>query len=515
MGLDSTKLTQSQKARIRQVVQDPVLFGEQLLRNRDGSPRRYWPHQIEELRAPERNIIHLDGRDVGKSINISTDVLHYAFTTPGAQGLVGAAFQGQIDSLAEEIEFQLGVNEDLLGDALAQNAWGKPKITRKPYYALSFQNGATIHFRPAGSFGNAFRSLHVDRLWVDEAAWLTESAWQAIRQCLKSGGRMRCYSTPNGLRNTTYFRLTTEATGWRVFRWPSWINPLWTPEHEKELLDFHGGRDTAGWQHEVAGEHGRPAYGAFNAEHIGMAMVDLPEYRKVTITGEELKDCGSEDDVLNRLDMLLNLNRGDGVYWMGGDTGYTSDPTELTVFREVDGNLGKKVMWLVLRVHMEHVAYTHVTQAIALLDRYFEFAGLGIDNGGNGTAITHELLTLDKYRTQGFENRLRGFDFGGVTTMQAGDREIKKRTKELMTSLISGALQRGEMRWPADDSELFDQFSTHTYSMQNGYVVYSKGHDHIVDSVRTAMLARELSRVDQGDSNEGIVFPCATDPVFV
>jgi hypothetical protein len=50
--------------------------------------------------------------------------------------------------------------------------------------------------------------------------------------------------------------------------------------------------------------------------------------------------------------------------------------------------------------------------------------------------------------------------------------------------------------------------------MQNGYVVYSKGHDHIVDSVRTAMLSRELSRTDTGEKNEGLVMPCLTEPVF-
>jgi hypothetical protein len=511
---DTRQLTVTQRQRIRQILADPVQFGEVFLRNRDKSPRRYWPHQIEDLRAPEKNIVHLDGRDVGKSIDITTLALHFAVTTPGGQLLIAAPFQGQLDSLSKEIEYQLSQNDELLGDGLATNNWGQPKITRKPYYELNFQNGASIYFRPAGTEGNSFRSLHVDRMLVDEGSWLSEAAWKALRGCLKAGGHMRVYSTTNGLRDTTYYRLTTATEGWRIFRWPSWINPNWTAEREKELLNFYGGRDTAGWQHEVAGEHGRPAYGAFNAEHLNMAMVEMPEYRKVSITGNELKDCVTEEDILNRLDMLLNLNRSDGVYWMGGDTGYTQDPTELTVFKEVDGNVGKKVMWLVLRLHMEQVAYTHVTQAIALLDRYYEFTGLGLDNGGNGTAITHELLTLDKYRPQGFGERLRGFDFGGITTIQSGEREQKKRTKELMTSLISGALQRGEMRLPSEDADILDQFSTHTYSMQNGYVVYSKGHDHIVDSVRTAMLSRELSRTDTGEKNEGLVMPCLTEPVF-
>ena len=56
---------------------DPVQWGQAYLRNRDGKERLYWPHQIDDLRAPEHNIIHLDGRDCGKSISISTDALTF------------------------------------------------------------------------------------------------------------------------------------------------------------------------------------------------------------------------------------------------------------------------------------------------------------------------------------------------------------------------------------------------------------------------------------------------------
>ena len=68
------------------------------------------------------------------------------------------------------------------------------------FLSLEFTNGSIIYFRPAGAYGDSFRSLHVDRIWVDEGAWLTERAWKALRQCLKAGGTLRIYSTPNGMR---------------------------------------------------------------------------------------------------------------------------------------------------------------------------------------------------------------------------------------------------------------------------------------------------------------------------
>ncbi len=72
--------------------------------------------------------------------------------------------------------------------SIARTKYGKPKIHRKPYFRLEFTNGSILYFRPAGAYGDSFRSLHVDRIWVDEGAWLTERAWKALRQCLKAGG---------------------------------------------------------------------------------------------------------------------------------------------------------------------------------------------------------------------------------------------------------------------------------------------------------------------------------------
>lgn len=450
---------------------------------------------------------------VHNSINLTTDVLHFAFISRGQKGLVAAPHQGQLDTLIEEIEFQLDHNPALMG-SVAIGKTGKPKIARKPYFRIEFSNSAILYFRPAGAHGDSFRSLHVERIWVDEAAWLSERAWKALRRCLNQGGRMRVYSTPNGLRNTTYYRLTRSASS-QVFRWPSWLNPEWNEQMETELLEFYGGRDSSGWQHEVAGEHGKPAYGAFNAEHLNLAIRELLEFQRIVITGEELNDCETEEDAANRLELLLNLSPQTGVFWLGGDLGYTNDPTELVVFRE-DPVGEKTVLKLILRVHMEHVAYPNIAQTIAMLDHYFGFAGLGVDYGGNGMATVQELLTLDKYKHLSLEGRLEGFHFGGLTTLAIKDgRDIRKRTKELMTSLITGMLQRRQIYFPTDDRELQDEFNTHTYTLRDGKIVYSKGNDHIIDAVRCALLAREKGRLDEVHEETVLLRPVYTNPVFL
>jgi len=507
------QLPEPERALLHTAMHDPVIWGETVLINRDGSPRRYWPHQVEDLRCPARNIIHLDGRDCGKSVVLSTHALHFATSSPGVAGLIAAPHQGHLDSIIEEIEYQLQTS-DVLRESVARNAFGKQKIMRKPYFRVEFANGSVLYFRPAGNYGDAFRSLHVERVWVDEGAWLTEAAWKALRQCLKAGGTLRIYSTPNGIRNSTYYRLT-KSTQFKHFRWPSWLNPLWTPAREQELLEFYGGRDTAGWQHEVAGEHGKPAYGAFNQEQFDAACQEILAYRTVQITGDDLAACADNAQIYDVLEALLDLTPQAGVFWIGADLGYTNDPTEIVVFQDAPGE--HAVTSLILRIHCARVAYPILSMLIALLERYYAPAGIGIDNGGNGGAVVQELLTLDAYRSLQLIGRVHGIDFGGVTVLPMPDGgEVRKRTKELMTSLINGLLQRREIRFPQDDLVLQDQFSTHTYTMTNNTIVYAKGNDHIIDAVRCAVLVREMGQL--GPSGRIVVppwTPLLTDPIFI
>jgi hypothetical protein len=500
---------------IARALRNPRMWGEKYLRNRDGGARRFWPHQNEDLECGAKNVIHLDGRDSGKTVNIAALALHHAFVRKGGTILVAAPHQGPLDTIVEEVEFQIEANEDLKS-SIAINSQKRQKITRKPYFKIEFSNGSIIYFRPAGAYGDPFRSLHVDLILVDEAAWLSEKAWKALRQCLKAGGRMRIYSTPNGLRDTTYYRLT-HSKKWKVYRWPSWLNPSWSREREEELVEFYGGRDTAGWQHEVAGEHGRPSYGAFNIEHLTACRQSVSEYETVEITGSELKDCESEEAVADRLDMLLNLAPSEGLFWIGADTGYTADPTEIVIFKEAVEN-EKPVLRLVRRVHMEHVAYPHIAQTLALLDRYYNPAGIGVDAGGNGLSVVQELTALDKYRDLNLGPRLRGYNFGSAVVIGENEdgRPVKKQCKEYMTSLINRGLQSRQLILPASDVEIESQFTTHTYSMKTGNIIYSKGNDHIIDAVRVALMIREQERLDGiGGVVSELPLPVMTNPIFI
>jgi hypothetical protein len=485
------------------ILNNPRAWGEVFLANRDGSPRRYRDYQVEDLECDAKKIVHLDGRKVGKTINVATLVLWFCSVNRGKSILVATPHEAQLRAVIAEVEFQIE-NNGVLKESLIKNPRGSPKIARKPYFELKFANGCVAYFRLAGVQGDAFRSLHVSYLVVDEAAWMTEAAWKAVRQCLNAGGNFRCYSTPNGLRNSTYYRLTL-FKDWRVFHWPSWSSPDWTAERERDLEEFYGGKNTPGWQHEVAGEHGAPAYGAFNTTQVLRAVTDIPEYIKVSLHGSELADCNSEEAIRDRLELVLALPGGQGTFWLGGDLGYTADPTELLLLKEEEeGKLA-----VVLRVHAEQVAYPVITEMIALIDRVYDLAGIGIDKGGNGTSVVQELLTLDKYRERYFTGRLVGYDFGGMTTVGMDDsyNPIKKRTKEHMTALINRALNARRLLLPQEDNEIVEQLCSQTYVLGERGVTYSKGNDHLVDALRCALLRQS----GEGSQKDGLIIETPHD----
>ena len=114
------------------------------------------------------------------------------------------------------------------------------------------------------------------------------------------------------------------------------------------------------------------------------------------------------------------------------------------------------------------------------------------------------------------EKRLHGYDFGGSVTIALQEGEpLKKRAKEYMTSLINRGFQRRELLLPEEDIEIEDQFTTHTYTLVNGKVIYSKGNDHVVDAVRCAVLVRDEERLDGMTEVVPRLHPLLTDPIFL
>ncbi|MBZ0273807.1 hypothetical protein K8I61_17340 [bacterium] len=499
--------------RALEILLSPRLWGETYLVDRDLSKRRFWDHQVEDLECPDPRIIHQDGRDVGKSIDISGLGLHFCFTNKGKEVLVTAPLQGHLDNIVEEIEWQIDHVPEINASVARKRGGRSLDIKRAPYYRLRWANGCLLHLVPAGHDGSALRSYHVDFLIVDEAARLTNKAWKAVDGCLKSGGRLRAYSNPDGRRDTPYYRYTN-SKDWTVFKWPSWLNPNWNEETARRKEELHGGRNTEGWVHEVAGEHGSPAYAAFNLDHFYRCQREKTGWNYLAINGEDFEDIlslsddghGVEEPIRERIAELLGPLAGvPGVeHHAGVDFGYTNDPSEIVIAAVEETEKGIPILVSKVRIHCERLPYPIQAALLGEIDRLYGFGSIGLDAGGNGLSVYQELKTLDAFadlRGDGLIDRLRVYQFGEnilVDRDEDTEEKILRNAKVFATDLWSKCMQRKGVVFPKEDEQLEDQIIGHTYTRTARTIVYRKGSDHILDAYRVLFLAREsVTRLDR------------------
>ncbi len=452
-------------------------FAKRFFRDRNGNPWKPWDYQVESLCSDTERKVHRDGRDVGKTTEIEIVILWAAATLRNSSAMICTQRENHLFPIMERIIRRIDQFQE--GDSHWVSKGRPSKLVEKkrsPSYFLRFDNGFELWGRIAGPHGVNFQGMHVDWQLVDEAQEMSDEAWGELYQALNSGGKRWVYGVPNGLRNT-FYRMT-QMTEYEQYRWPSTLNPLFTESKQKELIKLYGGEDSPGYVHHVLGEHGAPEHAAFNIDDYLACVDESMEY--------EERHIGREDVKRFNLRELLDLGEqgkrdAKMAYYLGCDLGYTRDPSELVIYRD-DG----RAMGNVARVHLRYIDFATQQDVIRLLDERFHFRGIGIDNGFNGHAVCHALQAIDAR----WADIVEGYDFGSkiLTGISPEGVEQFQPAKFFMTQLIETRMREGAIRFPKlSDRE--DQYVSHTYrTTPQGYIIYSKGNDHIIDADRCAVL---------------------------
>ena len=476
--------------------------------------------------------------------------------------LVGAPQQTHLDEIIMAIEEHIGVADGQSGEKpFIQHFWRKPK--KHPHYMHRFAapnplnpqrpSLGRVYYRPAGYDGEAFRGVHVNGLaLMDEAAKVkNRTCWTEFYRALKPGCRMRVYSVPDGDNTTDYYRMTQEArenldpaqTGKRLFRWPKTIMspPFWSEERKREMIERYGGTDAPGYQRNVLGLHGQAENPVFPWHEIEPNIRDVPEYRCLKIVGDSAQDVlrvsayaiemqhnegrktpqqkwiTDRDDDLGAFKVKDNDARrgavrallreffqpfGPGVYWMGGDLGYSKDPTELMVWREVGRELRR-----VARIHTRGFGYDLICELIYCLDELLDFQGAwGMDFGNAGTAVVQVLQADERYAAARYEDRMTGFQFAGSvdaidedgSVLEEDDKKtgnlvpVRKPAKEMATDLLTTRFQRAALAMPYDP-EVIGHYTNHTAREGQKWRIFSKHEDHTIDADRVMILRKAFN----------------------
>lgn len=181
---------------------DPVIFSRRVGIDPD-------PWQADLLRSTASEIILNCSRQSGKSTTTATLAVHGALYEPRSLTLLLSPGQRQSGELFKKY---LAVYRDA----------GRPiSPESETALTLTLENGSRIVSLP-GKDGTVRGFSGVRRIIIDEAAWVLDALYYAIRPMLAvSGGQLILMSTPFGKRGFFHHEWTEGGPGWKRIEVPA------------------------------------------------------------------------------------------------------------------------------------------------------------------------------------------------------------------------------------------------------------------------------------------------------
>ena len=511
---------------------DPVLWAWAHLKEPDDPqlPYRFWGYQQESIRQ-KGHTLHETAAEVGKTREIMVYILHKAFTVDRGSGLVAAPQYIYLVEIVDAIEEQLSYSK-MLSDSLIMHR-------RSPHHHMRFSSGFKVDFRPTDIDGKPLRGVHAKTFAImDEAVKAkNKKIFHEFWRAGKPECAFKLYSVPDGDRSCEFWRLCKKADGalkedddeltarkhFKKFQWRKSLMPapFWSADRERLYIEQYGGKDSAGYKHNVEGEWGDAENTVFPWVQFQPLIKELPEYRclKVLVDKNEVYLEGTmiaenavkflQESTLSKGDFDIKkeiksffMNQP-GLKVCGADLGFSQDPTEIVV-RLIIG----KTWRTIARLHMKGVTYDQQAEAIDAMDDVFDgdngknTLGWGVDFGNAGSAVVHILHNQALYAAKEYEYRLVGYMFGATyeAVNEEGETIMDNRTKkpvrltakELATDLEVTKMQRLELEFAADP-DIVLYYPNHTCRIgERGHRIFKKEDDHIIDAGRCATLRHIL-----------------------
>lgn len=363
---------------------DPVEFSERALNiTLDDWQKEYIAH--------EGNTVVRAGRQSGKSFAESLRVALFALLNPKTSTLIIASVDRQSIELLEKVKSQI------MGLAKNQIA-GRPTN-----HKIILKNGSKIMAEPAGQTGYGLRGFTVDKLVADEAHYIPDAVFVAIRPMLATtGGTLDLLSTPRGNQGFFYDCFQTDDF-YKIH-----IMSKDCPRISDEFLEQ---------------EKKRMTKLEFCQEYEAEFLDSLQQF----FSRELLESCIGEGVV-------------NGRNYLGVDFGgYGGDQNAFVTVE----NAGKKSFIKSYKTTTEVAAYDTIKEIIKLNEE-FNYIKIGVDDGGLGSPILDFMMLENKLKrkTIGLNNASR------LVTI---DGKAKRLLKEDMYGNLKIMMEQGLIRIPEDE----------------------------------------------------------------
>jgi len=384
----------------------------------------------KEYIAHEGNTVVRAGRQSGKSFAESLRVALFALLNPNTSTLIIASVDRQSVELLEKVKAQI------MGLAPYQII-GKPT-----FHKIILKNGSKIMAEPAGQTGYGLRGFTVNKLVADEAHYIPDAVFVAIRPMLATtGGTLDLLSTPRG--NEGFFYDCFQSDDFHKIH----IMSKDCPRISDEFLEQERKRMT---KLEYCQE--------YEAEFLDSLMQFFSR--------ELIEECFSENRLTNARNFL-------GVDFAG----HGGDPN---AFASVE-NKGKVSFIYETETTEDQKAWETVNKVIRLNEQH-NYKKIGVDDGGLGSPILDYMLTHNSLRRKaiGLNNAKREINADGQTKQLQGI-EMWANMKIMM--------EQGLVKFSEKNDELIRSLTSIQYVVDKdtkNIKIHGK-YDHIGEAAKRAL----------------------------
>ena len=356
--------------------------------------------QKNYINAPGNTAVRA-GRQSGKSFAESFRVALFALLNPKTQTLIIGAVDRQSVELFEKVK-------SIILILAKQMIKGRPTM-----HKLELRNGSKIIALPAGRTGYGLRNYTIHKLVADEAHYIGEEVWNAVRPMLATtGGTIDMLSTPRG--NEGFFYDAFQSDDFTTFH----VTSEDCPRISKEFL---------------AQEKRRMTKMQYAQEYLAEFLDALQQFFPEAL----IDKC------------LVKEWKRPGYNYLGVDfAGHGVDPNAYVTIK----NYGKEC-YVSNTEEVETQTAWKTVQRILFLNSKHNYKKIGVDDGGLGAPILDFMLTHNalKRKAIGLNNASRVIDRVGGTSrlkgmemyanlkimMEQGLLKIHEKDEVLIRSLMS------------------------------------------------------------------------------
>lgn len=360
------------------------------------------------------NICLCSGRQVGKSTIISIKASEFVINNPKKSVLIISATERQAEEMFIKVLYKI---EDTNKKMIKK---GKDRPTK---HVIKLNNGSIVRCLPTGLSGTGIRGFTIDMLIADEAAFIPDDVWSAVTpMLLTTGGDIILVSTPFGRKGYFYERYHDPT--FKTFHVNSEEVIL-----NRKISESWNIRQKEGAIEHLEREKKRMSKNQYAQEYLGQFVDDIAQY--------------FPDALIKRIMSLKrNAIQKENKHYLGVDVARLGD--DQSTFVVVD-RINKERFKQVECIITTKTRLNQTTQHILELDTIWDFAGIGVDDGGIGVGVFDYLLAHQqtKRKAVAINNRARALD--------RDDKHKKKLLKEDLYTNLLGMMERGEIELLDDD----------------------------------------------------------------